>query len=439
MHSPERTKRFPALRSKIGDWYYYVTTLPLREVADRVQPASELVNPADISEWVQRTIIEGRARSIGDYLVHQPEHFFPSIVVGVYLGEPTWYEINVEGNIDLSDSAVDDHARNKLGLLELDGTERLYAIDGQHRVAGIQVALDRLKSGGATDEYEKLANEDLAIMFVSADIEREGQRERVRRLFTTLNKEAKRVTEQEIIALDEDDAAAIVTRRIATDYKGFRNFDPPKKGEQQSLLQFGRQDELRPSDKRHFTTIVTLYRTVKKIFQAELRDMERRSQKNRPDEADLSGLYNQAVAVWDMLREHDEALGDVLGSDPNEDRAGKYRTEQGGHVLFRPVGLQVFAGALGVLRSRGITDEKTVEHLCKIPTEISRPPWVHILWNPNSRNMVTSNRVIAEALYLHMLSESPRSKNYDLRKRYAEALGEPTGNPLTEVPVNPIR
>ena len=141
MYSKAEHKRFPALRCKIGDWYYYVTSLPFREVADRIQPATELVTPADMSEWIQRTIEDGRAQTIGAYLIGQAQHFFPSIVVGVCFGEPTWYEINVEDNLALIDETVDTTARHNLGLLELYGTEQLYAIDGQHRVAGIRSAL----------------------------------------------------------------------------------------------------------------------------------------------------------------------------------------------------------------------------------------------------------------------------------------------------------
>ena len=167
----------------MGDWYYYIATLPLYEVAERVRPAGELVNPPDMNAWIQRSVIPYRARQIADYLINQEQHFFPGIVVGVYLGEPTWYEISVEDNAIFATPALDPRAKNSLGLLELDGTEQLYAIDGQHRVAGIKEALRRLIREEDIEEYNRLANEDLSIVFVSADIDKKGQLERVRRLF----------------------------------------------------------------------------------------------------------------------------------------------------------------------------------------------------------------------------------------------------------------
>ena len=138
------------------------------------------------------------------------------------------------------------------------------------------------------------------------------------------------------------------------------------------------------------------------------------------------------------MRQYDIALHDVLGSDPYEERAGGYRTESGGHILFRPVGLQAFAGALGILRSRRIDKEKAIASLCKLPMEISRTPWVRVLWNPTSHSMITANKPTAEALFLYMVGEAPRSTGYDLKTRYAELLGDPDGDPLRDVPVHNI-
>ena len=182
--------------------------LPFSQVAETVRPARDLITPSDMNSWIQREVIPRRIGQIADYLIDQEQHFFPTIVVGVYMGKPTWHEVDIEDNAIFGTPALDPRSKYTLGLLELDGTEHLYAIDGQHRVAGIKEALKRLSERGDEDGYNSLAKEDLSVVFVSADIKKEGQLERVRRLFTTLNREAKRVSEPEIVALDEDDAAA---------------------------------------------------------------------------------------------------------------------------------------------------------------------------------------------------------------------------------------
>ena len=357
----------------------------------------------------------------------------------MYLGEPTWFEIDVEDNLALTGPAIDPNAQYHLGLLELDGTEQLYAIDGQHRVAGIKEALERLKTQNNTEHHDRLANEDLTILFVSADTDREGQLQRVRRLFTTLNKEAKKVSDAEIVALDEDDAAAIVTRWIATEYDGLRANPSYSEDGLPNLVQLGTRDEIPPANQRSVTTIVSLYRMTKGIFQKDMRVLNQKHQGNRPDEEELGTIYREAVKIWEVMREHDEALGNVLGSDPAEQRAANHRNDQGGHILFRPMRLQSFGRALGLLRTRQIDTGLAVKSLCELPMSISGSPWVHVVWNPNTRRMINDNQSVAEALFLHMVGQKPRSSRMDLSKRYRELLGNPDGDPLQDVPVHVLK
>ena len=431
-------KRFPALRSRIGDWYYYVTTLPFHEVAQRILPATDLVTTPDMSAWIQRAIVEERAKKIANYLITRNQHFFPGIVVGVYLGEPTWYEIDVEANVMLIDPAIDPDAQYDLGLLELDGTERLYAIDGQHRIAGIKRALELLNTPESIEQHDRLATEGLAVLFVSADIEREGQLERVRRLFTTLNKEAKKVSDAEIVALDEDDAAAIVTRWVATHYEGLRAYRSDIEDKLPNLVQMGTRDEIPPANQRSVTTIVSLYRMTKGIFQMDIATLNKKYHGNRPDDGELEAIYGEAVKIWELMRENDEALGDVLGSDPAEERAFEYRNSGGGHILFRPMGLQSFGRALGVLRKRQIDTSLAVENLCKLPMYIAESPWLNVVWNPITHRMINENQSVAEALFLHMVGHKPRTSMMDLPKRYGELLGILNGDPLREVRVRAL-
>ena len=285
-----------------------------------------------------------------------------------------------------------------------------------------------------------MANETLSIAFVSADIDKEGELERVRRLFTTLNKEAKKVSEPEIVALDEDDAAAIVTRWVAIRYEGLKGTNTSGKETDYNLIQLGRTHDIQPRNRRSVTTIVTLYRVIKSVFQQELQSIRRRYKQNRPEESELESMYQEAVLIWELMRQQDKALNDVLGSDPSEERASKYRNDQGGHILFRPIGLQAFAGALGLLRTRGIENERGVEVLCQLPMDISAVPWEHVVWNPNTRSMTTANKAVAEALFLHMVGHKPRSPRMDLSKRYRELLGFPEGtDPLQDVQVSVLQ
>ena len=206
--------RFPTIQAMMGDWHYYITTLPFSEVDKRVKFARELITPTDLNELIQRDITPGREEQIADYLIYQEQHFFPSIVVGIHQGGAEVVRDRSRSNSIFGTPGLDPRFKYSLGILELDGTENLYAIDGQHRVAGIKEALKQRLSRGEVEEYNRLANECICMIFVSADDRQEGQLERIRRLFTTLNRQARSVSEPEVIALDEDDAAAIITRRM---------------------------------------------------------------------------------------------------------------------------------------------------------------------------------------------------------------------------------
>ena len=258
----------------------------------------------------------GRAEKIASYLIEREQHFFPSIVVGVHLGEPTWYPVSVEDNEILGTPSLDALSKETLGILELDGSEELYAIDGQHRVAGIKTALELLSKEGRDSEYNLLSNETISVAFVSANRDEDTGLERVRRLFTTLNKEAKKVSEPEVVALDEDDPAAIVTRWVATRYEGLKPYYLDEKESQPNLIQLSRQHEIRETNRRSISTIVTLYRMIKSVFQPKIASLNRYYKGNRPDEAKLEELYDEAVSIWELLRKHDPALKEVLGTDP---------------------------------------------------------------------------------------------------------------------------
>ena len=427
--------RFPTIQATMGDWHYYITTLPFSEVDKRISFARELITPSNLNELIQRDITPGREEQIADYLIYQEQHFFPSIVVGVHQGEPKWYEIEVESNSIFGTPGLDPRFRYSLGILELDGTENLYAIDGQHRVAGIKEALKQRLSRGEVEEYNRLADECICMIFVSADDRSEEQLERIRRLFTTLNRQARSVSEPEAIALDEDDAAAIITRRMVNSYSGFRQKRLNEQGSLPGLIQMGSRHEIQRNNYHSITTIVSLYRMVKVIFRSELADIKAEYKTYRPREEDLQGLYDRFVAVWESLREHDSAVRDVLYSDPEERRAHKYRNSDGGHFLFRPLGLQAFSGALQVLRSRDVKTEHAIRSLCELPMLISDSPWKDVFWNSNTRTIISTNKAMIEALLLHMLGQRPRSPKYDLKSKYNQLHGASQSDPFGEVPI----
>ena len=222
--------------------------MPLRELAGRVNFAAQIHRSKALSDLIQRELKKGRSSEIAHYLRTNPERFFNSLAVAVYGGDPTWYQLDeirpYGGNTELR--SVPSDAVASIGFLSFTGAEKLFALDGQHRLAGIQEAI----ANGS-----KLGDDEASIIFVSHRNDAAGLR-RTRQLFTTLNKTAKPVTKGETIALDEADVMAIVARFLVENQRQF--------SEKRILVVASAN--LPATDDIHLTTIVNLYDVLTILF-----------------------------------------------------------------------------------------------------------------------------------------------------------------------------
>lgn len=199
---------FPSLRSRMGDWWYYITIMTFDEVNSWVKNVDDIHERRELKTWIQREISPERLEQISDYLTSQKQHFFNAIVVGIYRGEPEWYPIKVGRNPAMPTLRPSERSEDAFGFLCLSGEEEIFAIDGQHRVEGIKSAIAHKSS---------LSIDQQCVIFV-AHKETDKGRVRTRRLFSTLNKYARPVSKGELVALSEDDTFAIVTRKVIDEY-----------------------------------------------------------------------------------------------------------------------------------------------------------------------------------------------------------------------------
>ncbi len=362
----------PAVRATMGTWIYYSASLRLRDVAERIGFASELHgDDRALDELIQRTL-EKRSVDIATYLVKQKEErFFNSLVVGVYQGEPSWYYASLHANERLDVKSLPEYARNALGVLAFDGSERLYALDGQHRVSGIRQAIIQDASMG---------EEQIGVLFVGHQNTPLGLR-RTRRLFTTLNRYAKPVAKSDLIALDEDDVIAIVTRQLVNTHKLFRGKTSTKKPK--SIL---------PADKDSVTTIGALYDATDgylRLDREKQRGQEWKMFKRfRPDDATLDEMGEHAASFWTRVSSAIPSLRAVREGLPGV--AGTYRRkEDGGDVWVRPIGTMIFSDVFVMLRETGLTEPAAIERIAESPSQLNQPPWTGLLWDPVNHRMIT--------------------------------------------------
>lgn len=166
--------KIPAIRGKIGTTIYYSANLTFQQIHDLVKKVdSELHTSNSLKEVLQRSLTDNYVK-IKDYIVNRNDHFFDSLVLAVYDGDPKWTEIRYELN---------NEQFSNVGLLEFTGQEKIFPVDGQHRVEGIKAAII---------QKPEIATETINVMLIGHSNTPEGM-ERSRRIFSTLNRYVKPV------------------------------------------------------------------------------------------------------------------------------------------------------------------------------------------------------------------------------------------------------
>lgn len=395
---------FPCLRAQMGDWWYYITTMTFAQVNTWILKVDAIHERQELKTWIQREIREERLEQIAEYLKSQRQHFFNAIVVGIYGGEPDWYPITVGKNPTLPDLHLEDRAKHTFGLLCLRGTEELFAVDGQHRVEGIKLALSRRPS---------LARDEQCVIFISHKNTENG-RARTRRLFSTLNKYAKPVSKGELVALSEDDTFAVATRKMIDDYQ-YLNIN---------LVPLTKTANIPSSDTHCVTTVLALYDLIRTIS-LPLRSREkRRLEVGPPGKRRTQEIYDLTCDFWNLLRQFVPEIKTVTDAQHSNPPAHMFRTKQGGHVLFRPVGMKAFAVAARILVDRGRTYQSAVELLRRTTLTLNSTPWQGVLWNTVAQKVINRNGKLAYNLFLYMAGEALEPNNYNLLAEYRKALDE---------------
>ena len=396
----------PALRGVMGDWVFYSCLMDIREISKRVRYADEVHTSEGLSNMIQRGIEWKRCEQIVTYLGTRKERFFNSLVIGTHGGKPCWRALtNIRDQAEKAElKNLDEETIESVGFLIFNGDEELFAIDGQHRLAGIREAV---KKRLIEDPYDTLS-----VIFVAHQVSPQGF-VRTRRLFTTLNKTARLVSKGEIIALDEDDVMAICVRRLIEKTVLF-------KGERVALVA---KNNMPASNLASLTTIGNLYDLLKIIFTKTNFGLKRsipKLQSERPSEKALKTYFKYAEDFFNLLKKHFPELEEFFTSKDTRDIVLKYRGSHGGSALFRPIGLDVFVKVIAELNSVHSLEE-AVALAAKLPRWLSEPPFAELMWNTNTRTIVIGHRPTLRKILLYMLGHS-KLQDKDL-KDYRKVIG----------------
>lgn len=351
--------KIPVIRGKIGDWIYYSGTMTFSQVSENVTASiNEIYEASCLDEILQRALTDNFA-SIKNYILKDSERFFNAVILAIYNGDPQWLE--VEFNNEESEFT-------NVGFLEFSGEETIFPVDGQHRVAGIREALW---------EDPSLAKEQLPVIFIAHSDDPKG-RKRTRKLFSTLNRRAKPVGQNENIALDEDDVCSIITREVIQEIPLFM-----RKNIVNSL---GKQ--IPNANNTAITSLIALYQCVDLLVKHKLATEGIRGKKYsdyklyRPQDEVIDSIRGYIFSVFESFVNHTTVIREYL-SENSEEKAKKFRNSEGGNLLFRPIAFTEYFEAAFWLQDRGgdTTYDDAFISLNTVDLDIGKAPWLGLVWD----------------------------------------------------------
>lgn len=392
--------KIPVIRGKIGNWRYYSGVMSFKDIQENVTASiNEIYKTSCLDELLQRELTRNY-ESIKKYILKDNERFFNAIILAIYDGDPQWLEVEFRN---------EERDFTNVGFLQFNGEETIFPVDGQHRVAGIIEALK---------ENPDLHNEQVPVIFIAHSNTDEGKK-KTRKLFSTLNRRAKRVGENENIALDEDDACSIITRELVQNFPLFNNDNVAN--------DLGKQIPV--SNETAITSLIALYQSVEIIVKNYLAFENIKGEKYkefklyRPSDKRLLELhdcvfevFNSFVANFDCVKEYVESK--------DFSKAAKYRNTNGGNLLFRPIAFtEVFTAALIIKQRNNSTFDEIFSKMNKVEFEISKSPWKGLIWD-GYRIISGVTKSTIRLLLIHMVAPETLTKaeRNKLINGYASAL-----------------
>ena len=381
----------PCLKGRIGDeddaWFFYCGLMTFDEIAKRVKLPKEIDKKygdqdLKLGEWIQRDLAPERTKRIVEYINSQPQRFFNSLILGIFDGKPYWQELNITKateEIDGFDEESYKYFSESIGVLTLEGSESIFAIDGQHRAIGIREAVKN---------NSKINKDEIPVIFVAHKMTNEGN-VRTRRLFSTLNRYAKPVDKSEIIALSEDDNCAIITRELIDNFALLKD-----------RIIVNKSPSINPSNTKSFTNIRTLYDIIERILtDKKVYNIEVKGQNNyqfvnkRLDEEKIVKLTKE------LKKTLTESLTKIPSFKAFIDNGAVDRNDKKTNLIFRPIGQNIFFDVIKVAKDKNKMNS-AIKYFSKDNFNLTNSIWKSILWDSESNNITTQKTKVRFATLL---------------------------------------
>ena len=470
----------------------YAATHTLEWIADNIKLGSQMpfmetkidektghliIDEENAEDVKQRAPDWTRQPALAAYLAQSQRKFGPIIAVV----SPDWVDDPKHENWGKDGKALKSATEfqaldleGRVGLLNIGGI-KVYALDGQHRVIGIQGIRDvrdaprglvmRTRDGKekgkaysrdefldrfrlSIDELQSLLNETMIVEYIPAVIAgetREDASRRIRNTFISINSYAKKTDKGENILLDETDGYSITARKASV-------FHPLLNANGKNNRVNWKGTSIPKRRTSWYSTLQTVremgegYLSAIDPIRAKEWDVEFRGQMPmRPGERDLETARNEFFEFLDHVFQlpvfQDLEKGDK-DEKKREDTVYQWREfpneeepDNRGHILLRPVGQIVLADAVGTLvksrndGGRGMELQAIFDKLSQYDQtegfEAHRPQnvWLGVTYDAMKQKMITTSmaRGLAHDLLVYLVAGMEEDERQQLWIDFATA------------------
>ncbi len=469
-----KSDRLFVQRTQMGSTEAFISSVTLEWLDSKVRFASQLPlfrqkfdsqtenvirDAKTIEELQQRPLDWSRQAPLTQYLAARKAHKFPAVLV---VFSPTWVDDPASAEWDEQGRALKSAAdftpldhNETLGLLNIKEVA-FFALDGQHRLMGVQGLMTLIKTGklqpynkakkpvgsaitidNLRTEYQvesshlqSLSNEKIGIEFIPAVVKGETHQEaqrRIRSIFVHVNLMAVKLSQGQLSLLNEDDGFAIVARKIAVTH--------PLLKEQKNRNPRVNWDSATVATKSTVLTTLQALQDMSERYLGQKFPSWKPSDKGliamRPEDEELeeglqefNNLFDNLASLPSYKRLESDAETPLLRRFSFEKDSGE------GNILFRPVGQAALAQALGILIFKKKLAPKTIFKKLRqydsnggfsfmdIPSSL----FYGALYDPNKKRILVSGRDLAARLIIYILGGiQDDMERAQLRRELAEA------------------
>lgn len=378
------------IRARLGTTSYFIAKMTAGQLIDSVGFAMEMPEWEDMSpdEKMQRTLDVNRVvNDIVPYVVKDKDKFFNSLIIDIYQG---WDRLDFEPVDEVFPSipAAYKIPMKDMGFLTFPGDERLIALDGQHRLLSLRIAIKGLMGlpGWITKispswknlkPHPELANEEISVLFVE-----HRDNTKIRRIFNKVNRYAKQTSRSDNIITSDDDVFAVISRRLITDGHPLAPIN--------GIDLVNWKNNTLSTRSKNLTTLSALYT----ISETLLKD--KRLPKNMlPDKEVVEGSYKFVENFWKISLDKITAFIQYMRLTEENKPVSTLREN---NLLLKPVTQMALAHTAHMAQTKGLKWEDVVEKINRIDWSFDNELWFNILIIPSAnKKMITGKEAIRSA------------------------------------------